>query len=207
MRDFLTGGSSQQKMMLDWLHSRKSRARIEEKLAELEAKIGDVGLESMRQIVKVGEILATLDARLSADRTAASEDKTVQERRKANKRTRDKWAVDQRDRELYEARKVRREIQRRDKAITHQRLQTRGQNHKDAKTREFLPIRPRNGYRLIPSGVFRYLSQLEDAMTENDEDKVRGLQRRLAVSGQEVPTTLSEIAEIRERLKESVNIR
>ncbi len=196
-----------QKMMFDWLPARKSRARIEKRLDELEAKIGVVGLESLAQANRIIDILKGVDARAYADRALAVSDKNTRYLKVEQKKVRLAWAAKQRREALEEAKHVQKAKQRHDKALSHQVTQDSEQNAKDAKTREFLPIRPRNGYRLIPNGVFRYLAQLEQAIVTNDEAHVRGLQRRLAVSGYEVPTTLSEIAEIRERLKESVNIR
>jgi hypothetical protein len=76
----------------------------------------------------------------------------------------------------------------------------------EAHGRTYQPIRPRLGYKFVPPGVYRLLDQLEDAIKADDEKRVRGVQRRIAHSGHEVPTTLHEIADIRKRLKESVNI-
>ncbi len=70
----------------------------------------------------------------------------------------------------------------------------------------FRPLRPRNGYRYIPPAAFRHLQELGEAMLCEDEKRVLGLQNVLAHSGYEVPTTIDEVAEITERLQNTVNI-
>ena len=73
--------------------------------------------------------------------------------------------------------------------------------------RIYAPVRPRDGYFYAPPAIFRKLRQLEKAMKGNDEKRVRHLQLVLAYSAYEVPTKISEIEPIRQRLEKRINLK
>ncbi len=70
----------------------------------------------------------------------------------------------------------------------------------------YRPLIPRNGYNYIPPATFRHLEALREAMLADDEKTTLNLQMILANSGYEVPTTIDEVAEVTERLKQQVNV-